>query len=189
MEKLLLVLGLCALCCPPASPLSTGAPLGSCETMAPRHRGFSPQTIASPHSILVQNVKNSSNVQVYIQGPTYKGILLEARYPNGTTAVGTWATPPANTKTIKCFSKIDSAITHSNTNDKSNETIYTWIPPSFKNCDQKAVVFRATVAQAKATYWLNLNSEKIYVACSGSLISLSGFAVLITFMVAGLAEF
>ncbi|XP_041054434.1 putative defense protein 1 [Carcharodon carcharias] len=189
MGKLFAVaaLGLFALCWPAAWPLPTGAPLGSCENMVPRHQGITSQTGPSPHSIMTQN--SGSNVRVYINGPNYKGILLEARYPNANTAVGTWATPPDNTKTIPCFSRIDSAITHSNIADKTNTTIYTWIPPSLENCTEKAVVFLATVAQRKEIYWLNLTSEKIYVRCSGSMTSLSGFAVLATLMVSGLAAF
>ncbi|XP_078402195.1 putative defense protein 3 [Cetorhinus maximus] len=183
----LAALGLFALCWPAAWPLPNGAPLGACEGMVPRHQGTTPQPGPSPHSIRAQI--SGSNVRVYINGPNYKGILLEARYPSNNIAVGTWATPPDNTKTISCFSRVDSAITHSNTADKSNTTIYTWIPPSLENCTKKAVVFLATVAQRREIYWLNLTSEKINIRCSGSMTSLSGFAVLATFMVSGLAAF
>ncbi|XP_038674375.1 putative defense protein isoform X1 [Scyliorhinus canicula] len=191
MEKpqlVLLVFGLLAAEWPPAAALPNGAPLGACGSMAPQHNNISPQPGPNPHSIQTQNLK--PNVQVHLDGPFYKGILLEARYPNGTTAVGTWQTAPADTKTIRCFDRADSAVTHSNTNDKSNTTVYTWVPPPTSvNCTEKAVVFLATVAQSRAVYWLNLRSETIYVGCSGSLMSLSGFAVVAMSMVAGLAAF
>ncbi|XP_072332125.1 putative defense protein 3 [Scyliorhinus torazame] len=187
-QLVLAVLGLLASHWPPAAALPGGAPLSACGSMAPRHNNVSPQTGLNPHSIWTESQK--PNVQVHIAGPNYKGILLEARYPNGTTAVGTWQTAPANTKTIRCFDRADSAVTHSNTNDKSSATIYIWVPPqSSGNCTEKAVVFRATVAQSRAVYWLNLRSKIIYVGCSGSLMSLSGFAVLAMSMVAGLAAF
>ncbi|XP_067889023.1 putative defense protein 1 [Heterodontus francisci] len=189
MEKAqfrLALLGLFALCWPAASPLPNGAPLGSCLSMSPKHRGITPQTGESPHSIQLQ--VSRSSVQVNIMGPTYKGILLEARYPSGNTTVGMWATAPANTKTISCFNSDHSAITHSNTNDKSSTTVYTWNPPPLKNCSEKTFVFLATVAQNRGTYWLKLTSNEISL-CSSAVKNLSGFAVLATFMIAGLAAF
>ncbi|XP_038674376.1 uncharacterized protein LOC119977475 isoform X2 [Scyliorhinus canicula] len=113
MEKpqlVLLVFGLLAAEWPPAAALPNGAPLGACGSMAPQHNNISPQPGPNPHSIQTQNLK--PNVQVHLDGPFYKGILLEARYPNGTTAVGTWQTAPADTKTIRsdCCSEQSSLL-------------------------------------------------------------------------------
>ncbi|XP_067842732.1 ferric-chelate reductase 1-like [Heptranchias perlo] len=127
----LALLGLIALCWSAGSSLPNGAPLGVCGSLMPRHRGVSPQNTASPHSFYIKST--SGSVQVKIMGPTYKGVLLQARTPNGTTTVGTWTNPPENTKTISCFNIQGSAITHSNTVDKNNHSTYTWIPSS-ENC-------------------------------------------------------
>ncbi|XP_020372031.2 putative defense protein 3 [Rhincodon typus] len=176
------ILGLLAACWPAASPFPSGAPLGSCQTMAPRHAGASPQAGASPYSIMAKSYNDK--VEVKIMGPTYRGILLEARYPNDMLAIGTWSAPPNDTKTIPCFSKANSAITHSNTNPKNNMTTYTWIVPCSKN---DTVVFLATVARSREEYWLKLTSENVHLTCSGSVRTLHGFSVLAVLMISGLA--
>ncbi|XP_048388299.1 putative defense protein 1 [Stegostoma tigrinum] len=185
MQKLqlfLVILSLLAAFWPAASPLPGGAPLGSCQSMAPRHINTSPQEGPSPYSVIAKSYNNT--VEVKIMGPPYKGILLEARYSGDTVAVGTWSTPPNDTKTIPCFSKANSAITHSNVNPKNNMTTYTWMGPCSKN---NAVVFLATVASSKQEYWLKLTSGNVYLTCSGSVKTLHGYFVLAVLMISGLA--
>lgn len=44
-------------------------------------------------------------VSVTIQGPQYIGLLLQARSGSNTNAVGTWKTPPANTKYLAVITR------------------------------------------------------------------------------------
>ncbi|XP_043547183.1 putative defense protein 3 [Chiloscyllium plagiosum] len=177
----LVVLVVLAACWPAVSPLPSGAPLGSCGSMAPRHNGVTPQTGPSPYSIMVKNY--TDKVEVTVMGSSYRGILLEARYPNQMDAIGTWAQPPNNTKKIACFNKMDSAITHSNTYVKANVT-YTWISPCSKN---DTIIFLATVAENREIYWVKLASDPVRVMCSGSAINLHGFAALVMLMISAVA--
>ncbi|XP_060682470.1 putative defense protein 2 [Hemiscyllium ocellatum] len=182
METLcLVVLGLLAACWPAVSPLPTGAPLTSCESMAPKHTDVTPQTGPAPYYIMIKNY--TDKVEVTVMGRSYSGILLEARYPNQTMAVGTWAQPPANTKQIACFNKMNSAITHSNTELKTNVT-YTWISSCSKN---GTIVFLATVAESRTIYWIKLTSDPVRVTCSGSAINLHGFAALVVLLISAVA--
>ncbi|GCC28516.1 putative defense protein 3 [Chiloscyllium punctatum] len=184
MEKpqlCLVVLVVLAACWPAVSPLPNGAPLSSCGSMAPKHLGATPQTGPPPYSIMIKNY--TDKVEVTVMGTSYTGILLEARYPNQTDAIGSWAQPPTNTKKIACFNKMDSAITHSNTHMKTNVT-YTWISPCSKN---DTIIFLATVAKSKAVYWVKLASDPVRVTCSGSAINLHGFAALVVLIISAVA--
>ncbi|KAK7933791.1 hypothetical protein WMY93_004687 [Mugilogobius chulae] len=81
-----------------------------------------------------------SSVTVTIVGPDYRGVLLEARAPGDTTALGTWQLPPPDTRflevsqerhsSIKVFGNPQGAITHSNTNIKGNSTVFSWTAPT-----------------------------------------------------------
>ncbi|XP_059825158.1 putative defense protein 3 [Hypanus sabinus] len=170
--------GLLALCLPLASALSNGAPLSSCGSMAPNHINILPQNTSSPHSINASRVNGT--MQVRIMGPTYKGLLLQARKPNENTAVGTWSSPPANTKTIKCFNAQDSAMTHANTSAKDSDVVYTWNPPSGE-CIK--VMFTATVAQGRSVYWLGVTSNEIMMNCNdngnGAVRTTSGLVLVL----------
>ncbi|XP_072113424.1 putative defense protein 3 [Mobula birostris] len=152
--------GLLALCLPLALALPNGAPISSCSSMAPVHTGILPQNGSSPHSINVSSI--NSTIEVRIMGPTYKGLLLQARKLFENVTVGTWSSPPANTKTLQCFNVPDSAMTHSSTSDKDSNDVYTWNPPS-KGCI--TVIFTATVAQHQSVYWLGVKSNEIMVNC------------------------
>ncbi|XP_072885023.1 putative defense protein 3 [Hemitrygon akajei] len=155
--------GLLALCLPLALALPNGAPISSCGTMAPVHNNIVPQNSSSPHSINASSVNGT--MQVRIMGPIYKGLLLQARKPNESTAVGTWSSPPANTKTIACFNVQNSAMTHANTSEKDSDVVYTWNPPSGE-CIK--VMFTATVAQGRSVYWLGVTSNEIMMNCDGN---------------------
>ncbi|XP_062904425.1 putative defense protein Hdd11 [Mobula hypostoma] len=154
------VAGLLALCLPLALALPNGAPISSCDSMTPVHSGILPQNGSSVYSINVSSINGT--IEVRIMGPTYKGLLLQARKRFGNVTVGTWSSPPANTKTLKCFNVSDSAMTHSNTSDKDSNDVYTWNPPS-KGCI--TVIFTATVAQGRSVYWLGVKSNEIMVNC------------------------
>nr|AFM85666.1 hypothetical protein [Callorhinchus milii] len=174
------ILALALLQWAPSVAYPTGAPEGACESMAPKHKNVSPQTSASPYSITASNslFKADQKVQVTITGEPYQGLLLQAREMSKSTAVGTWEAPPNNTKPIKCFNVMNSSITHSNTYLETNETVYTWIPPSSNKCIK--IQFVATVAKNKATYWLNVRSPQLYdETCSSCVKIIPGFTLLL----------
>ncbi|XP_069746553.1 putative defense protein isoform X2 [Narcine bancroftii] len=177
--------GLLALCLPLAAALSDGAPLGACSKMTPFHNGVSGQTGPSPHKLNVTRLNGS--VQVTIMGPDYRGLLLQAKKPGDSVSFGNWSIPPSNTKTIACFNKENSAITHSNTNPKNRNVVYTWNPPPSKDCVK--VEFVATVAQSREIYWVNLKSDEMEIACSGVMTIMSRFAVMVMWPLAWLAAF
>uniref|UniRef100_UPI00398F0CE7 putative defense protein 3 n=1 Tax=Pristiophorus japonicus TaxID=55135 RepID=UPI00398F0CE7 len=179
----LALLGLLALCLP-ASPLPTGAPISACTTMHPKHQNITHQESMTPYTIEFSKT-SSPALQVKIAGGIYKGILLQAREPGAAIAIGTWSTSSPDTKTLACFNRGNSAITHSNINDKNGNVIYSWTPPA--NCVSK-MTFVATIAESKAVYWVKILSEEISITCD-AVKCMSGFAVLAAFMVWSLTVF
>ncbi|XP_078259134.1 putative defense protein Hdd11 isoform X2 [Rhinoraja longicauda] len=127
-------------------------------------------------------------MQVRVTGPNYGGLLLQGREPNGNVAVGTWTIPPTNTKTISCFDRQNSAITHANTNAKDGNAVYTWNPPPM-NDSVKYVEFVATVAQSRGMYWTGLRSGQIMTTCSGAVRTFAGFAMVVVSTLLWLAAF
>ncbi|XP_055492606.1 putative defense protein 3 isoform X1 [Leucoraja erinacea] len=175
-----------ALCLPLVLALPNGSPLSACTSLMPSHSGISPQTSASPHTIIA-NCDNGI-IKVMMMGPSYGGLLLQGRAPNTTVAVGNWTTPPANTKAISCFGTQNSAITHSSTTAKTANTIYTWNPPPMNN-SVGYVEFVATVAQSRSMYWINLRSAQIKTDCSGAVRTFAGFAMVVMSTLVWLAAF
>ncbi|XP_051529150.1 putative defense protein 3 [Myxocyprinus asiaticus] len=143
----------CAMCYP------NGAPTSACVDMIPRHGGVEPQPSPAPYTIQPSSstFQTGKPVTVVIKGPDYRGVLLEARSGSDSNAIGTWQTPPTNTKFLECAGNQQGAITHANTNIKDNSTIYTWIPPA----TAKNVYFMATVAQQRTVFWLNVKSSTL----------------------------
>ncbi|XP_005795010.1 putative defense protein Hdd11-like [Xiphophorus maculatus] len=134
-----------------------GAPTGACKDMMPQHAGVVPQTSPAPYTILT-NMKRylpGMPVTVTIIGPQYRGVLLEARREHFNDAYGSWKIPPPDTKFLQCSGNPQGAITHANTNLKSNTTVYTWIPHDIMH----PVYFMATVAQQRTVYWINVRSN------------------------------
>ncbi|MBN3288746.1 DFP3 protein, partial [Polyodon spathula] len=136
-----------------------GAPESACEDMMPHHTGIKPQPGLAPYTIQVSvsSFETGVPVAVRIQGPDYGGLLLEARVPGSTNALGSWQVPPENTKFLQCSGNPQGAITHANINPKNKETVYMWTPTS-SNC---SIQFVATVAQDRQVYWLNVTSEML----------------------------
>ncbi|KAJ1197831.1 hypothetical protein NDU88_001677 [Pleurodeles waltl] len=127
----------------------------------PMHRGVQPQAGPAPFSLKVEMSDSSSGrvVSVQVLGPPYGGLLMEARNLPDTTAIGSWINPPPNTKNLMCSQNEKGAITHANTNLKTNATTYTWVPPE-ASCP-KAVTFVSTVAINHNEYWLDIKSAPL----------------------------
>ncbi|XP_051546421.1 putative defense protein 3 [Myxocyprinus asiaticus] len=147
-----------------------GAPTSACVDMMPRHVGAQPQPSPAPYTIQTSSstFQTGKPVTVAIKGPDYRGVLLEARSGSDVNAIGTWQTPPSNTKFLECAGNQQGAITHANTTIKNNSTIYTWIPPA----PEKNIYFMATVAQQRTVYWLNVKSSTLTQSDGGGTIVL-----------------
>ncbi|XP_078495103.1 putative defense protein 3 [Ciona intestinalis] len=151
------------------SPYGTGAPAAACVTMTPKHvnptGGFiEGQTAASPYSISVSvnNYKPGDTVTVTVSDSRaadaagFRGILMQARNPGAEVPLGTWISPPTDTKLTKCSVDGDS-VTHANTNLKPSGTVFKWKAP---NKNVGTVQFVATVAEMKEKFWLKLPANK-----------------------------
>ncbi|XP_077062783.1 putative defense protein 3 isoform X2 [Siphateles boraxobius] len=136
-----------------------GAPASTCVDMMPRHGGIQPQPNPAPYTIQTSSttLQPGKPITVVIKGPDYSGVLLEARSGSDTKALGTWQTPPSNTKFLECSGNQQGAITHANTNIKNSSTVYTWTPPA----TAKSIFFMATVAQQRAVFWVNVKSPTL----------------------------
>nr|XP_056715287.1 putative defense protein 3 [Euleptes europaea] len=146
----------------PCGAFPTGAPASACENMLPVHTGIQPQQTLAPYEFLVSSPSflNGQPINIQILGPTYRGLLLEARSFGSTTALGFWKSPPNNTKFLQCSGNPYGAVTHSNTNLKTRQTAYTWLPPN-SGCPS-VVTFVATVAWSHEIYWTNVKSKVIW---------------------------
>ncbi|XP_066496283.1 putative defense protein 3 [Tiliqua scincoides] len=146
----------------PCNAFPSGAPASACETMLPGHTGVQPQMAPAPYEFLVSTPSflNGQPINVQILGSAYRGLLLEARSFGSTAVLGHWQTPPNDTKLLQCSGNPQGAITHSNTNIKTRQTTYTWLPPN-SGCP-KVITFVATVAQSHDVYWTNMRSKVIW---------------------------
>ncbi|XP_036380380.1 putative defense protein 3 [Megalops cyprinoides] len=148
-----------------------GAPSSACEDMVPRHAGVQPQPSPAPYTIQTSSrtFQPGQPLTVTIKGPDYRGVLLEARTGTSVNALGSWQSPPADTKFLQCSGNPQGAITHSNTNLKGNSTVYSWIPPSGVN----NIYFMATVAQQRTVFWLNVRSDTLTQGAAAGGIGLA----------------
>ncbi|KAJ6663237.1 hypothetical protein lerEdw1_010373 [Lerista edwardsae] len=143
----------------------SGAPASACETMLPGHAGVQPQTTPAPYEFLVSTPSflNGQPINVQILGSAYRGLLLQARSFRSTTTLGLWKFPPNDTKFLQartCTGNPQGAITHANTNLKTRQTTFTWLPPN-SGCPP-VITFVATVAQSHDVYWTNVRSKVIW---------------------------
>ncbi|KAG1957821.1 ferric-chelate reductase [Pimephales promelas] len=142
-----------------AQSFPNGAPASACADMIPRHGAIQPQPNPAPYTIQTSSttLQPGNPITVVIKGPDYAGVLLEACSGSDTTALGTWQTPPSNTKFLECSGNPQGAITHANTLIKNNSTVYTWTPPA----TAKSIFFMATVAQQRSVFWVNVKSPTL----------------------------
>ncbi|XP_061171657.1 uncharacterized protein LOC133181131 [Saccostrea echinata] len=135
----------------------TGAPAGVCQTMVPGH-GAAVQTGPSPYRVTMNTTSYTAGdrIMVTVSGGTFRGLLVEARPANCSTV--TFPTfslmvSESNLQTLACNGVPNSAITHTNRNDKTEANFY-WTPSSSLG----HVYFRATVVQVFNTYWVGIQS-------------------------------
>ncbi|XP_043075993.1 putative defense protein 3 [Puntigrus tetrazona] len=159
-----------------ASVLSypNGAPESTCVDMMPRHKGIEPKPNPGPYTIQPSSTtfQTDKPVTVVIKGPDYSGVLLEARSGSDSKAIGTWQTPPPNTKFLVCSGNKQGAVTHANPNMKNNSTVFTWIPPA----TAKNVFFKATVAQQSTVFWVDVMSSTLTSSEGGTSLDVHSSA-------------
>ncbi|XP_053329860.1 putative defense protein 3 [Spea bombifrons] len=145
-----------------SSQYPNGAPISVCQTMIPGHQGIFPQPNPAPYIFKISSTsyKNGKPIRVQILGPGYRGLLLESRTYDKTMLIGKWVFPPNDTKILQCPENSAGAITHSNTNLKTQSTTYTWMPPE-EDCPP-IIFFIATVAESHDVYWLGVKSAAIW---------------------------
>ncbi|XP_076810378.1 putative defense protein 3 [Clavelina lepadiformis] len=150
-----------------ASGYPSGAPASSCNSMMPRHKLNGSSTVfisgqtSTRYSVVTMALNHSVGdvVRVWVednQTTGYKGILLQARTPNGHSARGTWRSPPANTKLIACDEGNDT-VSHSNTMLKTHNDVYEWVPGK----SYGKIQFVATIAASRSVFWVQLKSSTI----------------------------
>lgn len=135
-----------------------GARVGACETMTPGH-GAAVQTGPSPYQVTLNNERYSpgNRITITVSGGTFRGLLVQARPANCSTVTFPTFSLMANEsnfQTLDCNSVANSAVTHTNRNDKTQAEFY-WTPAASLG----HVYFRATVVQNFNTYWVGIQSS------------------------------
>uniref|UniRef100_A0A3B3SX18 Reelin domain-containing protein n=1 Tax=Paramormyrops kingsleyae TaxID=1676925 RepID=A0A3B3SX18_9TELE len=143
---------------PLASSYPTGAPASACADMTPHHGGAQAQATPAPYTIYISNhtFRVDEPITVTIKGPNYTGLLLRAQSSSRADALGVWQPPPANTKYLHCSGNAHGAITHSNIEGTTG-----WILFQPELTASVSLCFRATVAQEKTVFWVNIKSESL----------------------------
>ncbi|XP_061437882.1 defense protein l(2)34Fc-like [Lethenteron reissneri] len=89
-----------------AEAYGDGAPKETCGSMTPGH-GMAVPSLVYSINVSGTTFTNTSSLTVTVNG-TYQGVIMQARAPGCSTPVGTWATPPADTKVMQCSSASDT---------------------------------------------------------------------------------
>ncbi|XP_075688330.1 putative defense protein 3 [Rhinoderma darwinii] len=151
---------------------SDGYPSGkvepACATMVPRH-GADAQTSPPPYSLSFSSVNHTGTLGFRVTlskepgSIDFKGFMIQARAPRGSTAQGTFVVNGTDVQTLTCMTP-ESAVSHTNSTMKSNVSVI-WLPPRKASTD---IQFRATVVQLRDIFWTNVLSDIIPLAAAGS---------------------
>ncbi|XP_063796123.1 putative ferric-chelate reductase 1 [Pseudophryne corroboree] len=152
-----------------AHAFPNGNVLPACETMEPRHGGNVSQTITAPYSLSFSSIIHAgiNAFQVTLSKESdsidFKGFLIQARAPDGTTPLGSFVVNGSDVQTLTCTTAA-SAASHTSATPKSRVEVI-WLPPVPRV--KSAVQFRATVVQQFSTFWTNIGSDIIPAASAG----------------------
>lgn len=138
-----------------------GAPPNSCAGMVPGHSGATVQAGASPYTVTMNTSTYTAGdvIEVTVSGGTFRGLLVQAQSPGcfGFPLPSFSVMPgDTNVSTLTCPGQANSAITHTNRNDKTQATFY-WTPGQ----DLGHINFRATVVQNFNIFWVNITSPEL----------------------------
>ncbi|KAM9326659.1 putative defense protein Hdd11-like [Gastrophryne carolinensis] len=145
---------------------STGKVAQSCASMIPQHH-VGPQTTAAPYNLTVSTTtykgRNAFLVTLAKKqgGNNFKGFMIQAHPPNGTTALGSFVLNSADAQTLNCGTA-ESAVSHTSSAPKSNVTVI-WLPTGV----QSPVQFCATVVEKKTEFWTDVRSDTIPLNSAG----------------------
>ncbi|XP_077866951.1 reelin domain-containing protein 1-like isoform X2 [Saccoglossus kowalevskii] len=127
--------------------------------MRPGHVDWVPQFQSSGQYFLVVSSYTYSHgtpVTVNVTGPSFGGILIQARPRGDTIPVGHFAQTSDDFHTLSCFNP-DDTITHSSATLKNHVSL-TWHPPVL---DYDDVHFIATICYNHDICWMNIKSSII----------------------------
>ncbi|XP_026481171.1 putative ferric-chelate reductase 1 homolog, partial [Ctenocephalides felis] len=153
-----------------ALPLPQGAPESVCDTMMPFHGGgISAQNSQAPFQIFLDSTRTENGQPLRLvlgssQGVSFKGFMIHARRVMPPyDVVGTFTPAGDDTyKLIDCATP-GSTATHTSTVKKQDLQLEWTAPDNFLG----RVIFRATVAQEYAQFWVGLESEVVDVVPRG----------------------
>lgn len=124
--------------------LPTGAPLNTCQTMLPRHNAEPIDSDNPPYEIVYSPVNNFT-LKVTLQSKqedlSFRGFLIQARRQWNGEAIGKWSTSEDSTKTIDCFDRENSAVTHDHKQNSQsrkmgfNKLTFVWTCPQEQTLD------------------------------------------------------
>ncbi|XP_026481553.1 putative ferric-chelate reductase 1 homolog [Ctenocephalides felis] len=153
-----------------ALPLPQGAPESVCDSMMPFHGGgISAQNSQAPFQIFLDSTRTENGQPLRLvlgssQGVPFKGFMIHARRVMPPyDVVGTFTPAGDDTyKLIDCATP-GSTATHTSTVKKQDLQLEWTAPDNFLG----RVIFRATVAQEYAQFWVGLESEVVDVVPRG----------------------
>lgn len=154
---------------------SKGAPTSSCGNMKPHHvvgaAGLvGPQRGSAPYTLSTE-LQQDGTVKVVLSGKdAFKGFHIQARQQRDTNVLVPGKFLPnsgAPYSFLECNGQESSAITHKNSDPKSEVVAYWMPPPGFVG----TLRFRATVVKDIRTFWVGILSNPIDIASDGSTTS------------------
>lgn len=150
-----------------------GAPSSTCDSMTPSHDEYASQTTTPPYSISVSEttVQAGENITVCLQAEPdcyFRGVLLKAIPADSDTTngvVGTFTLDDDDNlyQYMNCSDILQSAITHTTSDNKTNLTVF-WNAPSY-NGNFK---FIATVVLEFSTFWTTFRSPDQVTVTGGT---------------------
>ncbi|XP_030837198.1 putative defense protein 3 [Strongylocentrotus purpuratus] len=164
----------------------TGAPLGTCVNLTPKHFNSTnptvlipPQAGPSPYALSVSKNMYSPSEELTVTvtsdtGDYFEGFLLQARLADD-TLVGTFSDPPTNnTKLLQCTDLGDS-VTHTSSARKDAGTSFTWTAPS---SDVGNVTFTATFVLQYDEFWVKVTSQEIMASTGAPWVTVNSALII-----------
>ncbi|XP_030847137.1 putative defense protein Hdd11-like [Strongylocentrotus purpuratus] len=157
----------------------TGVVTSACGDMTPNH-GPSSQTSVSPYTISVSPAFYQPGEQMTVTissnagSPALKGILLQARLTGTDQIIGVWSLEgTTGFQTLAC-NGVNSAVTHTSSDDKPATFQLNWTPPNVNGTD---IYVTATFVQTRPVFWVAERTSDIQDACNtngGNLCGANG---------------
>ncbi|GFO05111.1 ferric-chelate reductase 1 [Plakobranchus ocellatus] len=143
-----------------------GAPDVACASMFPAGHGFLAQMSSAPFKIILpkSTYAPGETIQVTISsagGTVFRGLYVQARKIGcdvlDDNPVGAFTAPDPSLQTRHCFGNVNSAVTHTSSEEKSSVTIY-WTAPVVP---LGHVQIRSTIVSNTSTFWTGIESNPL----------------------------